>query len=284
MKISKKIIVLIYLYLIVGFKVSAQEEVVSSLNSDSVPANSEFISNNENPKFEGKDINAFIQWVNSEIIYPESALRDNIQGRVVLRFTVDTAGNVTNVHVLKGVSKELDEEAVRVISSSPKWIPNYENGKPVAVSYNFPLTYSLPDDYKYEDLLETDSIPTKSAVELLAERLFEYRNGSKDIDVHPKFRGKDRNTFNYWVNSRIRYPESALKNNIQGQVLLSFTIDSVGNVTNVYVVRGVSKELDKEAVRVISSSPKWTPGYKDGKPISVFYHFPVNFSNPYIDF
>jgi protein TonB len=80
------------------------------------------------------------------------------------------------------------------------------------------------------------------------------------------------------VNERLVYPEVAKKNGQQGRVTLQFTIGKDGNVTKVKVLRGVSPELDAEAVRVGSMSPAWTPGIKDGKPVSVTYTFPIIFA------
>ena len=97
------------------------------------------------------------------------------------------------------------------------------------------------------------------------------------LDVKPSFRGGDANDFSIWVNSQLRYPENAKRNGIQGRVTLEFTIDKIGRVTNVKVLRGVHKLLDKEAVRVVSKSPRWTPGYVNQKPVRVTYTFPVIF-------
>ena len=97
------------------------------------------------------------------------------------------------------------------------------------------------------------------------------------LDVKPQFRGGDANAFSAWVNSRLTYPAYAKKNGIQGKVTLQFTIEPNGKVTNVEVLRGVDESLDKEAVRVVSKSPRWTPGYLNGKPVRVTYTFPVIF-------
>jgi len=95
------------------------------------------------PAFEGGDANDFSKWVNSHLNYPQAAIDDNIQGRVVLAFTVAKDGSVENVKVLRGVNELLDNEAVRVVSSSPKWEPGEQNGNPVAVNYTFPVVFKI---------------------------------------------------------------------------------------------------------------------------------------------
>ncbi|HOE94169.1 MAG TPA: energy transducer TonB [Candidatus Cryptobacteroides sp.] len=97
------------------------------------------------------------------------------------------------------------------------------------------------------------------------------------VETKPSFQGGDANTFRNWVNSRLEYPEIAKENGIQGRVMLQFTVGSDGKVSNVVVVRGVDPVLDKEAVRVVSMSPKWTPGKQRDRAVKVTYTFPVIF-------
>ena len=97
------------------------------------------------------------------------------------------------------------------------------------------------------------------------------------VEEKPKFQGGDANTFSKWVNSKLVYPEIAKENGIQGRVTLQFTVNTDGSVSNVIVLRGVDASLDKEAVRIVSQSPKWTPGRQRERPVKVTYTFPVIF-------
>jgi len=97
------------------------------------------------------------------------------------------------------------------------------------------------------------------------------------VEDKPLFLGKDANTFTSWVNSRITYPEIATENGVQGRVILSFLIDTDGSLKDIKVVRPVDPELDAEAIRVVASSPKWTPGRQQDRAVKVRYSFPVNF-------
>ena len=80
------------------------------------------------------------------------------------------------------------------------------------------------------------------------------------VEEKPSFNGGDANEFSKWVNSKLQYPEIAKENGVQGRVTLQFTVNPDGSVSNVKVLRGVDSSLDKEAVRVVSMSPKWKPG------------------------
>ena len=97
----------------------------------------------EKPKFQGGDANDFSKWVNSKLVYPELAKENGVQGRVTLQFTVYTDGSVRDVKVLRGVDPSLDKEAVRIVSSSPKWTPGKQRERPVKVTYTFPVLFQL---------------------------------------------------------------------------------------------------------------------------------------------
>lgn len=97
------------------------------------------------------------------------------------------------------------------------------------------------------------------------------------VEDKPSFMGGDANAFTTWVNQRLVYPEIAKENGVQGRVTLQFTVNTDGTVSNVKVLRGVDPSLDKEAVRVVSMSPKWTPGKQRDRAVKVTYTFPVIF-------
>ena len=97
----------------------------------------------EKPSFNGGDANEFSKWVNSRLVYPEIAKENGVQGRVTLQFTVNADGSVSNVKVLRGVDTSLDKEAVRVVSSSPKWKPGKQRDRAVKVTYTFPVIFQL---------------------------------------------------------------------------------------------------------------------------------------------
>ena len=94
------------------------------------------------PTFKGRDANGFSKWVSSKLRYPEYASAYGLQGRVVMRFTIDVDGLLKNIEVISSSDQSLEDEALRVVSMSPKWKPAIYNGKPVAVIYTFPVIFS----------------------------------------------------------------------------------------------------------------------------------------------
>jgi len=93
------------------------------------------------------------------------------------------------------------------------------------------------------------------------------------IQVPPKFPGDLKK---YYADN-IKYPDSARKNNIQGTVYLTFIIEKDGSITHISILRSPNTMLSNEAIRVISTMPKWSPGMQDGKPVKVQFNLPVHF-------
>lgn len=95
------------------------------------------------PTFQGGDLNTFRNWVQSNLDYPEIAAENGISGRVFIQFAVSPQGKVVDVVVARGVDKALDDEAVRVVKSSPVWNPGKQRGRPVKVQFTFPIVFVL---------------------------------------------------------------------------------------------------------------------------------------------
>ena len=96
------------------------------------------------------------------------------------------------------------------------------------------------------------------------------------VEQMPQFPGGDAALLKY-LSSHINYPPMAAESNIQGRVVVQFVVDKTGKVGEVTVIRSVDKELDREAVRVCKSLPKFVPGRQNGQPVSVWYTLPVTF-------
>ena len=97
------------------------------------------------------------------------------------------------------------------------------------------------------------------------------------VEDMPKFAGGGKEKFREYIAQNLQYPPIAAENGISGRVFVQFAVDNAGNVVDVKVVRGVDPALDKEAVRVVKSSPKWTPGKQRGRPVKVQFTFPIVF-------
>ena len=116
-----------------------QEVVEEDVEEETLP----FVTVEQKPTFNGGDANDFAKWVNSRLVYPEIAKDNGVEGRVVLQFTIGKDGRLQDVKVLNSPDESLAREAVRVVSSSPKWEPGRQRDRAVKVSYTFPVIYRL---------------------------------------------------------------------------------------------------------------------------------------------
>lgn len=103
----------------------------------------------------------------------------------------------------------------------------------------------------------------------------------KSVEQMPQFVGVGGEAaLMKYIDSHIQYPPEAAKNNIQGRVILQFVVDKTGEIGEVKVVRSVDKDLDKEAVRIVKTLPKFIPGRQNGQAVAVWYTLPVTFKLP----
>lgn len=96
------------------------------------------------------------------------------------------------------------------------------------------------------------------------------------VEELPSFPG-GQGALMQWLRDNIEYPVIAAENGIEGRVIVQFVVSKSGSISNVNVVRGVDPSLDKEAVRVVSNMPNWTPGKQNGTTVNVRYTLPVTF-------
>lgn len=221
------------------------------------------------PEFPDGGMPGLMKYLSANIRYPEAAHKAGTQGRVTVQFVVGKDGSIGNVGILRGVDPNLDAEAIRVISSMPKWKPGTQKGEPVNVKYTVPVMFRLtpePVD-KIDEMIvvgyRNPDAPVTGEVYEVADKMPEFPGGMTGLMQH--------------LSKNIRYPAEAHTNNIQGRVVVSVIINTEGKVTNAKIVQGVAPSLDAEALRVTGTMPDWIPGTKDGKPVNVKYTFPVVF-------
>ena len=218
----------------------------------------------EMPEFPG-GMAECMKWLAQNIKYPAEAQEKGIQGRVIVQMVVEKDGTITHAKVVRGVDPLLDTEALRVVNSSPKWKPGKQNGEAVRVKYTLPIMFRLGGDSSDS---KTAEAPKEAKVD---------ENGVHQVcEEMPEFPGGMRECMN-WLGKNINYPEDCKKAGIQGRVIIQFVVDKDGSIKSPKVARSVHPSLDAEALRVISSSPKWKPGKQKGEAVKVKYTIPVLF-------
>ena len=95
------------------------------------------------PEFPGGQL-ALMEWIKQNMVYPQEAKAKGIEGRVIVKFTIEEDGTVTNGKIVRGVDPLLDKEALRLVSIMPKWKPARLDDKDIRAIYNLPLSFKLP--------------------------------------------------------------------------------------------------------------------------------------------
>jgi protein TonB len=141
----------------------------------------------------------------------------------------------------------------------------------------------VENDVQIQDELIIDDAEADQQMEIEINEYSDEGEGIVEEEVFfivedmPSFQGKGQEGFREWIVQNLRYPEVAAKNGKSGKVYVQFAVNSRGEVVDAVVVKGVDPVLDQEALRVIKTSPKWTPGRQRGKPVKVQFTFPINF-------
>ena len=134
----------------------------------------------------------------------------------------------------------------------------------------------VEDDVEIEDEIEIEDTESDEDVEIEIEEEDD-EEFFMVVENMPEFPGGDLGLMKY-IQKNVKYPAIAKEYNITGKVYVSFIVDKTGSVTNVKIVRGVDKNLDAEAMRVVKSLPKYKPGKQRGKSVRVMFTIPINFT------
>lgn len=239
------------------------------------------------PKYPGGE-SAMHTFINNNLKYPIEAQKSGIQGRVTVRYVVQSSGEISDVTVIRGIDPALDNEAMRVIKAMPKWIPGKQNGKDVDVYYTLPIIFKLKGASQKEGtgnpnetvVNKGNSEGNKKPVGVASLR--EVKPGETSdhpfvtVEKMPSFPGGE-SAMHTFVNERLKYPVDAQKAGIQGRVTVRFVVGKTGEISDVAVIRGVDPSMDAEAVRVVKAMPNWIPGKQNNIDVPVYFTLPIIF-------
>ncbi|MGE5355402.1 MAG: energy transducer TonB [Deltaproteobacteria bacterium] len=250
----------------------------------------DFILVDEMPRFPGcEDLDSIVEkvkcaekkmleYIYTHIRYPVEAIKNNIHGRVALRFTVNTDSTISNIEIIKDIGGGCGDEVKRVLESlnsiPVKWIPGKKDGLKVKVKYTVPIVFKLNNDQKNinhsPNILYSipcdqgpifplcTNLPTRSEMEECSlMKMLEY------------------------IYSNLKYPSLAASYRLEGRVVLSFMVTTAGKIDNVQIVNDIGGGCGEEAKRVLLKSNElfdnWLPALQDGKPIDSPMTIPVIF-------
>lgn len=148
----------------------AEQEKAEQAHSENNKNDEPFLVVETMPSFQGGDLNAFRQWVMTQVRYPAEAMKNNIAGRVVANFVIERDGSVSNVNILQSPDQILSDEAVRVLTSTPAgaWTPGKQRGNIVRVKYTLPIDFNIQGD---KDINRGPATPKPAATAATVEEL-----------------------------------------------------------------------------------------------------------------
>ena len=257
-----------------------QETVVAIQDASQTDNSKVYTVVEKMPQFLGGE-EALTQYINRNVKYPADAFQKGIQGKLIVRFTVNESGKIGNVEIIRALCPSIDAEGIRVIKSLPDFTPGEQNGKKVAVWYTMPIIFRLDDGH--------DS----------------HKGTYTVVEKMPQFPGGEEALLQY-INRNVKYPIEAMKTGTQGKVIVRFIVSETGKVENATAVKSIIENvkkvgevvvvgygnqtdvktqaaetnmvlLEKEANRIISSLPDFIPGEQNSKKVAVFYTLPITF-------
>lgn len=222
------------------------------------------------PEFPGGG-SELMKFLSQNIQYPKAAAEKKTQGRVIAQFIVNEEGDIVSPKIIRSIDPELDAEALRVIGEMPKWQPGKQRGKNVAVRYTVPVMFRL----NLDDKKQQGTTP-KEKVEDYGEHQIDGETVYNRADEMPEFPGGSMALTNF-ISKEMKIPEVARVNGVQGRVIVQFVVDKDGSIKYPVVRRLVDPVLDKEALRIVESMPKWKPGKINGQVVATKYTLPIMF-------
>jgi TonB family protein len=226
----------------------------------------------EMPAYPGGN-EAMFKFLGNNIKYPEKARQNNQEGIVVIQFIVDKKGKLLDQKAVKGVSPEIDAEALRVVGLMPQWKPGVQKGQKVNVSFNLPIRFKLDDKPTQEVDKEVEHLPTLVVVgqpKVDAQEVF------TEVEKLPTYRGGNEALYQY-IGNNLLYPKEAKEKGIEGIVYIEYIVEIDGSITNAKILKGIGTNCDQEALRVISGMPKWNPGQQKEKAVRTKMVLPIRF-------
>jgi TonB family protein len=206
------------------------------------------------PTFQNQKWTSFRGWVTDQIKYPSEAQAQKIEGWVMVNFTVELDGSISNPVAFGEANPILSREVIRAIQSAPKWDPPKNPAVDVPFNSSVNIGFKLPDQIvKEEPFVVVEEMPM-------------YPGGEGEL---LKF-----------LAENTQYPEEAKAQRIEGKVIIRFIVNTEGDTEGISVLKGVHPLLDAEAVRVVGMLSGFKPGKQGGKAVPVWYMVPINFALP----
>ncbi len=245
-----------------------------------------------------------LEFIYSNIQYPETARKKDIEGAVVISFIVEKDGSLSNAEIVREIGGGCGEEALRVVNKmieAGRWTPGMQRGRAVRVQFNLPVRFRIGEraaqeeavptitGYESEGKEKSKEKPTtqsykpdlsKGEVFKVVEQMPLFPGCEEQGGTKEEIRACANSKMLEFVYSNIQYPETARKKDIEGTVVISFIVEKDGSLSNAEIVREIGGGCGEEALRVVNQmneAGQWRPGLQRGQPVRVQFNLPVRY-------
>ena len=205
------------------------------------------------PEFPGGD-SALLYYIAENTEYPTDAWAQGIEGRVYVKFIVDTNGIVKSPIIVRSANPLLDSSAIRTTRNMRRWIPGMKDGKYVSVYVTLPCTFK-------KDMPQ----PTENEP---------YALNADQVDQMPIFPGN----VDSYIHGNFKLTGDLPSNDFKGRVVAKFIVTDIGKVDSVKIIQHLYPPIDEEVIRLIKIMPPWRPALKNGKRVNVWLTAPFDFA------
>lgn len=228
---------------------------------------------------------AYSDYLSTHQKYPAAAMQAKQEGTVNVTFVVEKNGTVDEVAVVQPVAPLLDAEAIRLIKAGPHWTPAHSHGVVVRQRVSIPVSFVLaPGSGEVVEVAGKQAAAKPlppgavAAAAGTTSTVGTTANGTGIIRPDKPAQAVGGNAaFFQWLQAHQQYPALARQRHIQGRVMVEFTVQPDGSLTDARVLQKKGSGLDEEALRLIKAAPKWEPASFQGQPIKQKMTLPVIF-------
>jgi len=253
-----------------------------------IPADSSSQSDIIPPKY-GNGENELYEYLETNIKYPPILIKIKMEGSLELKFKVTKDGNTQDIEIVRGFDPDADDEVIRVLHSMTKWTPASTKGTPVDFIYKMTVTFTITDELSEQakqqptekaQPIEKDSLPESNPIDTLSQIKEEPITPIIDsLNTDPQFPG-GKEALEAYLKTNMKYPKRAIEHRIEGRVIFNIEVSAEGEITKIWLFKGVFPDCNEEAFYLIKKMPRWIPGLKDGKPAAKQIMLPIPFVLP----
>ncbi len=228
-------------------------------------------------------------FLETNIKYPPILIKIKMEGDLELKFNVAKDGSVKDVEIVRGFDPDADDEVIRVLQAMPKWSPALLDGNPVNFTQHLSVTFKLTDTLiaqakeqpkNEEQKLTNESslvmIPTDTLTQIEEKQIVQE---SDSLNTDPQYPG-GQEALDTYLKTNMKYPKRAIKYGIEGRVIFNIEVSAEGEISKIWLFKGVFPDCNEEAYYLIKKMPKWIPGLKDGVPVTKQVMLPISFELP----